>query len=290
VKIFRRFIPDLLNIHFLLFINGFLIAGFLFCSFQADYENRLFASIAKNISVSKVNISQDSLLKKAVTTTYSLLIDRSKVFYSGETGGFLDNVIHPLSTDMMTAEGACGSYTAVLCRILNSLGYTTRFGQMNVDSRYGGHIIAEAKTLNGWVVLDPKYNLCFTKPDGHLAGFKDVAANWEWYKKQVPATYNLHYNYNGVRYTNWNKIPVIMPAIKETLSLFMGENDIQQISLRNYFVNKYAVCSNFLLLLIFPLSIFIMTKMTNYKFSSFKIKLHNFPHSFSNGHTDHTNA
>lgn len=289
MKIFQRFIQNLLNIHFLLFLNGFLIAGFLFCSFQADYENRLFASIAKSISVSEGQVSQDSILKKAVSTTYSLLVDRSKIFYSVKTGGFLDNVIHPLSTDMMTAEGACGSYAAVLCRILNSLGYTTRFGQMSVDGIYGGHIVAEAKTMNGWVVLDPIYNLCFAKPDGYLASFKDVAANWQWYKKQVPATYNLHYNYNAVRYTNWNKIPVVMPAIKETLSLFMREDEVQQMSFRNYFLNKYAVCSNFLLLLIFPLSIYIVTKMTNYKFS-FKIRFRNFPHSFSNGHPGHTNA
>jgi hypothetical protein len=264
VKIFKTIKSVLFNLHFLLFANGFLIAIFLFCRMQDDYENRLFASIAKNITAGEENATQDEVIKKAVSTTYYLLNKRLEVFNSSATGGFLDNVIHPLSADMMTAEGACGSFSAVLCRVMNTMGFTTRFAQMKVDGKYGGHIIIEAKAVNGWVVLDPLYNLCFTRPDGHLASFNDVKADWRWYKGQVPAGYDQRYKYEGVRYNNWNKIPLLMPALKKTLSLFISEEQIGQISLRSYFLKKYTVCANMLLLFILPLSIFIITKLMRF--------------------------
>jgi hypothetical protein len=254
------------NIHFLLFFNGFLIALFLFCIIQADYENRVFTNIAKKINSGKESESQDDLIKKAVSTTYYLLESRAEIFNNAPAGGFLDQVIYPVSNDLMTAEGACGSYAAVLCRVLNTMGFATRFAQMKVDGLYGGHIIAEVKTRNGWIVLDPIYNLSFTRPDGQLASFNDVSANWQWYKSQVPAGYKQNYNYAGVCYTNWNKIPVLMPALKKILSLFLKEEEVQQISLRNYFLKKYSVCASILLSLILPLSFLIIAKMIKFKF------------------------
>ncbi|MEP6750871.1 MAG: transglutaminase domain-containing protein, partial [Bacteroidota bacterium] len=206
-----------------------------------------------------------------------------------QTGGFLDDVIHPLSADMMTAEGSCGSYSAVLCRLLNTIGFTTRFAQMKVAGKYGGHIIVEAKTNHGWVVLDPSFNVSFTKPGGPLAGFNDVSANWALYTKQLPAGYNLLYNYQAVRYTNWNKIPVVMPAIRKVLSLFLSEKEIREISLRNYFLNKYEVCGNILLLLIFPLSFIIIIKKTGYRFS-FKSKLRRINLQLVNDQQSHASA
>lgn len=261
MKIIRSISKAVLHLHFLLFAIGFLIAGYLFCGFQADYENRLFASFANEISAGEQQATQDSLLKKAVHATYALLHERSKVFYCRHTGGFLDDIIHPLSADMLTADGACGSYSAVLCRVLNTMGFTTRFAQMKVNGKYGGHIIAEAKTADGWVALDPIFNMYFTKPGGRLAAFNEVAANWDTYKQQVPAGYNMQYNYQGVRYTNWNKLPVLMPLLKKTMSLFTGRKEIDQISLRTYFLNKYAVCGNILLCLMAPLLLLVIVKL-----------------------------
>ncbi len=64
------------------------------------------------------------------------------------------------------------------------------------------------------MVLDPSYDLVFRKPDGNFASFSDVNSNWNWYKNQPPKDYNTDYKYEEVRYTNWNKIPLIMPTLK----------------------------------------------------------------------------
>ena len=133
MKLLRGFKSIVFNLHFLLFVNGFLLAGYLFFKMQDDYENRLFNSITQRIITSKDPGVQELQIKKALSTTYYMLRRRSDIFKNTQTGGFLDDYIHPVSSDIITAEGACGSYSSILCRLLNSMGYTTRFAQMTVS-------------------------------------------------------------------------------------------------------------------------------------------------------------
>ena len=116
-----------LSLHFLLFLNGFIIALFIIYRVQDDYENRLFVSVSKNIISQTGNFSQDLQILKAQSTIKNLLNRRTEIFTGGPTGGFLDDIIHPVSADMMTADGACGSYSAILSRVLNTMGFETRF-------------------------------------------------------------------------------------------------------------------------------------------------------------------
>ena len=81
---------------------------------------------------------------------------------SRPTKGFLDDIIHPVSAVLTTAEGASGSYSTVLCKLLNTMGFITRMAQMKVNGVNGGYIIVEANTSNEWVLVDPKFNLYFT--------------------------------------------------------------------------------------------------------------------------------
>lgn len=238
----------LLDSRTMLFIGGFLLAGCLFFDLQAGYEQRLFASISSEIKRNTIAVSDDSVFKAAVHTTFELLEARSKVFSQEATGGVIDNLIHPVSADMMTAEGSCGSYSMVLARLLQTMGYNTRFAQMRVQDGSIGHIVIEARADHGWVVLDPRYNLYFEQSNGQLASFDEVAANWAAYAHQTPAGYDPRYNYKGVRYTNWNKVPLLLPALHSTLSLFMPKDRLAHFSLRNYFLNKYMICRNILML------------------------------------------
>jgi hypothetical protein len=232
----------------LLFAGGFLLAGALFFDLQAGYEKRLFASIGSEIKRNTIAASDDSIFKAAVHTTFELLEARSKVFNKETTGGIIDNLIHPVSADMMTADGSCGSYATVLARLLQSMGYETRFAQMRLSDGTIGHIVIEARARHGWAVLDPRYNLFFEQSNGQLASFDEVAANWSAYSRQVPAGYDPDYNYAGVRYTNWDKVPLLLPALHSTLSLFMPKDQLEHFSLRNYFLSKYIVCRNILML------------------------------------------
>ncbi|WP_315819865.1 transglutaminase domain-containing protein [Paraflavitalea speifideaquila] len=123
----------------------------------------------------------------------------------------------------MTAQGACGSHAYVLARLLREMNVDVRIPQMTVKGQSAGHIIVEAKASYGWVVLDPLSNVYFRRLNGQLAGFNDVKNNWSYYQQQLPANYNMAYRYEGARYTNWDKIPVVMPLIKNIMYWTMGK-------------------------------------------------------------------
>ena len=63
-----------------------------------------------------------------------------------------------------------------------------------------------------------------------------------YYKPQLPAGYDMNYRYEDVRYSNWTKIPVVMPSIKKILDLTIGKTEADTISLRTYFLRKYNIC------------------------------------------------
>src|SRR4029077_20244932 len=137
--------------------------------------------------------------------------------------GIKSSILDPTSIDLMTARGACGSFSMVLARLLQGYHYDVRISHITAGGVLAAHNIVEARTAHGWVVLDPLYDVYFVKPDGKLAAFDEVKNNWEYYKKQLPAGYDTKYDYEDVRYTNWTKIPVLLPAAKKMLDLVLGK-------------------------------------------------------------------
>jgi len=241
-KIFVAFIRKALQSRYsLFFLNGFLLACLLYFYMEDSYERQLIKAMADYVS-DKAQITgnrEEDLLLKSLHLTNYLGKSRSFIFNDKELHGLKSSFIHPVTVDLQTASNACGSYAYILSRILSELNITNRIAQMKVNGKYGGHILVEAKTSKGWVVLDGSYNLLFRKPDGAMASFADVMANWDFYKKQVPADYNFMYSYQGVQYTNWNKIPVLMPMIKNILSVFIGKEEAENYSFRTYLLRKY---------------------------------------------------
>jgi hypothetical protein len=145
---------------------------------------------------------------------------------------------------------------------------------MKVDNKYGGHILLEAKTSKGWVVLDGSYDLFFKNPDGNLASFADVQGNWEYYKKQLPQGYNYAYRYEDVRYTNWNKIPIMMPFIKSVFALFMGKN-ADTFSMRTYFIRKFHVlfqCTIFIYSTLLLIAMYRYFRKNRYRANALYVK------------------
>jgi hypothetical protein len=141
----------------------------------------------------------------------------------------------------LTTEGACGSYAFIASRLLAECNVPNRILQMQVNGLPGGHILLEAKGSSGWVVLDPLYDLYFTRPDGKKASFKDVQGNWELYRQQVPRDYDARYKYEGVRYTNWEKIPVLMPFLKSLSYAIIGKERTDTFSLRTLLLRKFHI-------------------------------------------------
>ena len=225
----------------LVFINGFLIASLFYFYSEDSYEKKIFETLALYVKTKTPATAnrEEAMLLNSLHLTYYLGTNRSNIFSIKEVHSFIPSVIHPVTDDLMTTNGACGSYSYILSRLLNELKITNRIAQMKVNGKYGGHILVEAKTSKGWVVLDGSYNLYFKKANGELAGFNDVQNDWNYYRSQVPANYDLRYKFDGVRYTNWNKIPIIMPAIKGILRLVVGKEAADNFSFRTSFLRKF---------------------------------------------------
>jgi len=267
------------NLYFLTFLNGFLLASLFYFKMEANYENELFQAIHSDIS-SKVNKSQatDSVLVKVMHACHDLLVTRGSVFEGKDFQGFKSDLLEPTSIDLMTARGACGSFSIVLSRILQDYHYNVRIAQMKSKGVFAAHNIVEAQTGHGWVVLDPLFDVYFVNPSLKLASFDEVKNNWNYYKDQVPPGYDMNYRYEDVRYSNWAKIPIVLPAIKKMLDLFLGKQRADTISLRTYFLRKYNICFNIVLFMFFIVFSYTLIKLIKAKVFPRK----NIPVTFSN--------
>ncbi|HEY8897972.1 MAG TPA: hypothetical protein VIM79_24270 [Niastella sp.] len=232
---------NLKNRFILAFFHGLLVASIFYTAIESHYESDLFANIVSTIrSTPAPGQSEDAFLLEAMHATHQLLSDRQP-FFNRPFTDFKTNVSYPVTFDLMTANGACGSYARVLARILQEAHIKVRIPEMVVNGKPGGHIIIEALTKHGWVVLDAVYDLHFITPAGTMAGFSEIQNNWAYYKSQVPANYNMDYRYEDVHYTNWNKIPVLLPMVKKISQWVLGEERTSTLSLRTYFLQPYKV-------------------------------------------------
>jgi len=224
------------------FLHGFLIATMIYFYLEDSYEKSLFEALASYVKKHQPpNATEEDIILKCLHVTYFLENNRNEIFGNLQFSSAKANLFHPVTFDLMTANGSCGSYTFTLSRLLNELNIPNRIAQMTVKGQNGGHIILEAQTAQGWAVLDPLYNLSFTKPDGNLASFTNVNSNWAYYRKQIPSNYDTTYRYEGVRYTNWEKIPIVMPLLKNVLTLAWGKERTAFFSLRVFMLRKFHV-------------------------------------------------
>jgi hypothetical protein len=229
---------------------------------EAHYEQQLFSAIQTNID-SKITQRQneDSVVVKVMQECNRLLRNRTTVFGGQNLDGFKVD-LNPTSIDLMTAKGACGSYSIVLARLLDNYHFPVRIAQMKAKGIYAAHNVVEAKTQKGWVVLDPFFNVYFVHPGGDgLASFADVMNNWPLYSRQLPSGYDSQYHYEGVRYSNWGKIPFLMPAIKNMLNLFLGKEKADMVSMRIYFLKMYDLYYYLILFLYIPILLFTIRKL-----------------------------
>jgi hypothetical protein len=272
----RRFFG---NLYFLTFLNGFLLASLFYFKMEANYEKELFQAIHSDLG-SKIyaSDSQDSVMVKVMHACYHLMGSRGSVFEGKQFQGFKSELLEPTSFDLMTAGGACGSFSTVLARMLQDYKYQVRIAQMTVHGIFAKHNVVEARTTQGWVVLDPLYDVYFINPDKKLASFEDIKNDWNYYKAQLPSGYDTNYRYEGVRYSNWTKIPVVLPGVKKILDLTLGKKEADTISLRTYFLRKYNIC--FYIFLTFFVIVFSCTLVKLIRKKVFPQK--NIPVTFSN--------
>ena len=225
----------------LFFIHGVLAALLIYLKVESSREDRLLTALKRRVELEAgSNASTVTVLQAAMHVTHDVISDGAFLFGKGKSVAC--DWLPPHLAILMSGEGACGSYSAVLARLLDYCGYTVRIGQMKVRGKYGGHIIVEAKVGARWVVLDPFYDLAFRRPDSSLAGFDDLRKGWSAFCSQAPPGYDTIYRYEAIPYTNWEKIPVRMPVLRKIMGFTMGERRTAEICLRMYFLRIYDLC------------------------------------------------
>lgn len=251
------------------FVLGGLFGLLFYFHVEFKYEMNLFKALATEVEAYVVEFPEnekDSIkLLKSLEIVHNTINGRNQIFHSIE--GVKSQLFQPLTVDLMTGQGNCGSYALVLARLLGELDRDVRMVQMVVDGRPGGHIVVEAKLQNSWVVLDPFYNLYFKNPEGSLASFSDIQHSWNHFKDQVPHNYDQSYRYEGLVYTNWNKIPVLMPTVKKGLDLVLGSENADSLSLRIVFLQKFRILFYTTLFIIVLTAILLFWKFIRTNFS-----------------------
>lgn len=218
------------------FLHGAIWMIFFVFWIMSNYEDGLYDQIVKNTLTDNISNQQKAIL--LLHKTHLLLKPREELFIDEENINLRDALFRSSDIQLIDAKEDCASYTHVLGRLLQRAGFTVRIAQMKCGESWGCHILLEANIDGKFAALDPLYDVAFKKTDGTLASFDEIGQNWDLYKLQVPENYPSGFAYEDVRYTNWDKIPVLMPFFRKILGTVM-KNEIETMSIRSMVLNVY---------------------------------------------------
>jgi hypothetical protein len=233
-------------------VHVFFALAVAFMILRGNYEERLYARLVEYVR--QPGMSRQDLAIALVRKVHELVKPRAEI-WSEPVGGPYDVLFRSSGDELNVPDRACGSYALVLLKSLKTAGYHVRCAQMTTTTGPAGHILVEAEIEPGqWAVLDSTFELYLKRSDGRLASFADVRAKFDYYRPQLPQDWPGEYQFQDVRYTNWAKVPILMPAIRHVLAWFMPE-EIKTLSIRAIFTNVsyvYAavVASVYVMLLI----------------------------------------
>jgi hypothetical protein len=146
------------------------------------------------------------------------------------------NPQHPGAGDVLRwgsdYRGGCGSHTRVVTAMLQSAGIPCRTLLLLDDKGESYHSVVEAKIGGRWVIGDAYYGIVFRRADGALATAEEIRRDRATFLAQVEHVpgYDVRlYDYDPVTRFNWNKIPVVLPAIRRLLVRLIGESRVRDI-------------------------------------------------------------
>lgn len=256
----------LINSHFLVGSHVAILIFIFFMLMNDGHEKALYDSFVS--SHTNPDMSQMDAALSLMHGTHDLFIPitgtignelwaigslRKKMFFSGSM--------------FFVSEKSCAIFSNIFSYALRRYGITTRIAQMKYEGETC-HIVAEAYIDGRWVVFDPLFDLTFVRPDGELASFEDVKNNWKYYKNQVPPNYNMIYQYEDVQYTNWKKMPFLLPFIKNVLNFAIGKDKADKISIRPYVLDKFKIYTFFLIIIYIPIIILTFISIKNTRFQT----------------------
>ena len=149
---------------------------------------------------------------------------------------YLLNPMHPGPGDVLRwgsdYRGGCGSHTRVVIALLRASGVESRPLFLLNDRGKVIHTVVHAHIEGRWVVSDPYFGIVFRRRDGTLATVEDIAADERRFREQVDRArgYVLTYDYDRVSLMNWEKVPVVLPAVHDALVALIGAERVKAIA------------------------------------------------------------
>lgn len=227
---------------------------------EADYENRLYDALVANALKTPSSMSRQEKVLALMQTTHTTVVTREPLFRDIAIRGVHAVLLRSGDTELLQADGSCGSCAHIFAEACQRIGIPVRCCQLSDSRDQTEHVIAEALVDGRWVVVDPLFPQVFHDSSGKLVGCAEVNANWEYYKNQAPKYREFGYQFGNVRYTNWSKIPVVMPMVRELLKWIFGEQRTNTFSLRTYCLNIYATYFRILLGFTIVLNVFLILR------------------------------
>ncbi len=206
----------------------------LYVAYQAD--RRLLAQVAQRVAADPT-LTDEQRLELDVKYVAHQLHDPTfeeispwpvRLYY-------LLNPLHPGPGDILRwgsdYRGNCGSHSRVLVAMLQSQGVDAQ--QLHLLDPQGRsiHTVVQARINGRLAVADGAFDIIYRRRDGSLATAADLAADTMLFHAQTTnvAGYPRQYVYLSTTVLNWQKVPVVLPAIRAALKLVLGGERVSQI-------------------------------------------------------------
>lgn len=128
-------------------------------------------------------------------------------------------------------RGPCGSKSRVVKAMLKATGTRARLRLLLDESGESVHTVVEALDGGRWIVADPTYAIVFHRRDGRGATADDLAADTVLFHAHVDTIpgYSPAFDYDSHTLFNWEKVPVILPAVRDALTRLLGPERVAEI-------------------------------------------------------------
>ncbi|NDA63374.1 MAG: hypothetical protein EBX50_15240 [Chitinophagia bacterium] len=216
------------------FLHGLILAFGVSTYLDYRYEKELYESMAQRFKDPQGN--NRKTFENLVQGTFDIQ------FYLAKKIALTEDEISPIflfrsgDKQLLDGIGACGNYSHVLAELCQAAGFESRIVQLMRNYQFGSHIIVEAKVDGRWAAADALYKIIYYNQDSSLASLEQVQAQG-LNLTQIPKGYPYSSDYSNYRYTNWQKIPFLMPMLRRFLVAIKGDAWVSTLCLRSYFLN-----------------------------------------------------
>jgi hypothetical protein len=239
---FKLYLKRFFDRTYVRYLHLVMVAVLVFFLLEWQHENNLYENIIIANNHNFHPSSDTAEVRTLMLTISALMVNRSDLFHDHQNFSIKQRIFQSADRDLMYGSGACGGFSKVLARALQLKGYKVRIAQLKTLSYgYGGHTVVEFFSLScqSWVMVDPILHGIFIQANGKWAGIKEVMNHWSVYEAQMPEKFRREYRYDGVRYTNWDKLGFLSRGVKAFLDGIMGKERADELCLRTYFLSPY---------------------------------------------------